>query len=128
MPEMDGITTLKKILEIDRTAVVVMCAALGQQAQVNECIELGAKDAVFKPCISKRLLETLKKVLTGHSLLLLMQEAAHCFCEADQLQVTSAEAVPLTVKIFSEELVQRVFSKRKSGYPRQYKTAPEYPQ
>lgn len=63
MPEMDGITTLKKILEIDKAAVVVMYAALGQQAQVNECIELGAKNAVFKPCFPKRLLETLKKTL-----------------------------------------------------------------
>lgn len=38
-----------------------MDAALGQQAQVNECMELGAKSAAFKPCFPKRLPETLKK-------------------------------------------------------------------
>ena len=64
MPEMDGITALKKILEIDKTAVVVMHAALGQQAQADKCIKLGAKSAVFKPYFPKRLLETLKKALS----------------------------------------------------------------
>ena len=64
MPEMDGITALKKILEIDKTAVVVMHAALGQQAQADKCIKLAAKSAVFKPYFPKRLLETLKKALS----------------------------------------------------------------
>ena len=63
MPEMDGIATLQKLLEIDKTAVVVMYAAMGQQAQTNECLELGAKGAVVKPCTPKRLIETLKAVL-----------------------------------------------------------------
>ena len=64
MPKMDGITILKKILEIDKEAIVVMHAALGQQAQADKCIKRGAKGVVFKPYPSKRLLEALKNALS----------------------------------------------------------------
>lgn len=65
---MDGITILKKILEIDKEAIVVMHAALGQQAQADKCIKRGAKGVVFKPYPSKRLLEALKNALSWHFL------------------------------------------------------------
>ncbi|TXL67691.1 response regulator [Cerasibacillus terrae] len=63
MPEMDGITALKKIKEIDSTAKVVMCSAMGQQAMVIDAIQAGAKDFIVKPFQADRVIEAIQKVL-----------------------------------------------------------------
>lgn len=63
MPEMDGIQALKKIKEIDSSATVVMCSAMGQQAMVIESIQSGAKDFIVKPFQADRVLEAVKKVV-----------------------------------------------------------------
>lgn len=63
MPEMDGIQALKEIVKIDKEAKVIMCSAMGQQSQVNEALECGAKDFIVKPFRADKMLETIKKVL-----------------------------------------------------------------
>ena len=63
MPEMDGIQALKKIKELDPSAVVVMCSAMGQQAMVIESIQAGAKDFIVKPFQADRVLEAVKKAV-----------------------------------------------------------------
>ena len=42
MPGMDGLTALKKILEIDSKARVAMVSAMGQQAVVMDALKSGA--------------------------------------------------------------------------------------
>jgi two-component system chemotaxis response regulator CheY len=63
MPEKDGITALKEIIELDPSARVVMCSALGQESKVLESIKLGAKDFVVKPFQADRVLEAVGKAL-----------------------------------------------------------------
>jgi two-component system, chemotaxis family, chemotaxis protein CheY len=63
MPELDGISALKKILEIDPAARVVMCSALGQESKVLESIKAGAKDFVVKPFQKERVLDAVGKAL-----------------------------------------------------------------
>jgi two-component system chemotaxis response regulator CheY len=63
MPDMDGIQALKKIKEIDPSANVIMCSAMGQQAMVIEAIQNGAKDFIVKPFQADRVLEAVKKVI-----------------------------------------------------------------
>ena len=58
MPEMDGIQALKKIKEVDSTANVIMCSAMGQQAMVIESIQSGAKDFIVKPFQADRVITT----------------------------------------------------------------------
>ena len=65
MPEKDGITALKEILAIDRTARVVMCSALGQESKVLESIKAGAKDFVVKPFQPPRVLEAIDKAMAA---------------------------------------------------------------
>jgi two-component system chemotaxis response regulator CheY len=62
MPEMDGIEALRKIREFDASARVIMCSAIGQQANVLESIKCGAKDFIVKPFQPDRVLEALKRV------------------------------------------------------------------
>ncbi len=63
MPEMDGLEALKKIVEMDSNAKVIMCSAIGQQANVLESIKTGAKDFIVKPFQPDRVIEAVKKVL-----------------------------------------------------------------
>lgn len=61
MPEMDGITALKKIKEFDSKAKVIMCSAMGQQSMVMDAIQAGAIDFIVKPFDNDRVIESLNK-------------------------------------------------------------------
>jgi len=63
MPEMDGITALKQIKEINSGAKVIMCSAMGQQAMVIDAIQAGAKDFIVKPFQAARVIEAIQKAL-----------------------------------------------------------------
>ena len=62
MPEMNGIEALKKIKEIDSSAKVVMCSAMGQQGMVMDAIRSGAVDFIVKPFDTNRVIDSLDKV------------------------------------------------------------------
>jgi two-component system, chemotaxis family, chemotaxis protein CheY len=62
MPEMNGIDAVRKVVEFDSKARIVMCSALGQQALVQEAITAGAKDFLIKPFNSARVVEVIAKV------------------------------------------------------------------
>lgn len=63
MPNMDGLGALKAIKQLDPTANVVMCSAMGQEAMVIEAIKSGAKDFIVKPFKPDRILKTVTTVL-----------------------------------------------------------------
>ncbi|MBN1836203.1 MAG: response regulator [Spirochaetales bacterium] len=63
MPKMDGLSTLKKMLEIDPKANIIMCSALGQQQLIVQAIQLGAKDFIVKPFRPERVISSIKKSL-----------------------------------------------------------------
>ena len=62
MPDMDGIETLKKLVEIDASAKVAMVTAMGQQSLVIEALKSGARDFVVKPFNADRVLAAVKKI------------------------------------------------------------------
>lgn len=62
MPDMDGIETLKKLMEIDPGVRVSMVTAMGQQSLVIEALKSGAKDFVVKPFNAERVLAAVKKI------------------------------------------------------------------
>ena len=62
MPDMDGIETLKKLMEIDSSARIAMVTAMGQQSLVIEALKAGAKDFVVKPFNAERILAAVQKI------------------------------------------------------------------
>ena len=62
MPDMDGIETLKKLMEIDPGVKVSMVTAMGQQSLVIEALKSGAKDFVVKPFNADRVLAAVRKI------------------------------------------------------------------
>ncbi|MCX7023322.1 MAG: response regulator [Spirochaetes bacterium] len=63
MPKMDGITALRKIIEFDKNAKVVMISALGKQDLVKQALVTGAKSYIVKPLDRKKVLERIVAVL-----------------------------------------------------------------
>ena len=63
MPNMDGLEALKSIKEIDSSANVVMCSAMGQESMVIDAIKSGAKDFIVKPFKPDRILKTVSSIV-----------------------------------------------------------------
>ena len=63
MPRRSGIDAVKGIMEIDPTACVVMCSALGQETLVQEALQAGARDFIVKPFKPDAVRATLRKVI-----------------------------------------------------------------
>ncbi len=63
MPEMDGLTVLRAIKEMDEGAKVVMVSAMGQMSTVKEALKLGACDFVVKPLRSHQIRELISRWL-----------------------------------------------------------------
>ncbi len=66
MPVMDGITALRRIIEINPLARVVMCSSLGEQDMILRAVRLGALDFVVKPFRPERVVAALRKALRNH--------------------------------------------------------------
>lgn len=64
MPGMDGIETLKKLLEYDPEAKVVIISAVGQKKQVFEALSIGAKDFIVKPFDAERVKEAVSSLFS----------------------------------------------------------------
>ncbi len=62
MPDMDGIETLKRLMEIDSDARIAMVTAMGQQSLVIEALKSGARDFVVKPFNADRVLAAVRKI------------------------------------------------------------------
>ncbi len=62
MPELDGIQALKAILQLDRTAKIVVLSAMGQESKVKEAVINGAKTFIVKPFKEDHLIQTLNKI------------------------------------------------------------------
>lgn len=63
MPNMNGIDTLKKIMEIDSNAKVIMITSLAQKTKILESLQSGAKGYIAKPFEEDNVLTTIKDVL-----------------------------------------------------------------
>jgi len=62
MPEMDGISALKAIMQEDKNAKVIMLSAMGQQGMVKDAVLAGAKGFVVKPFKEETVIAALSKL------------------------------------------------------------------
>ena len=62
MPEVGGIEGVKKIVEIDKHAKIIICSAMGQQALVVEAMQAGARDFIVKPFQPSSVIENIQKI------------------------------------------------------------------
>lgn len=65
MPIETGLTAVKKMIEYDKGARIIMVSAMGQENIVEEALQLGAKGFVVKPVKPEILMEMIEKVLAA---------------------------------------------------------------
>ena len=63
MPKMNGLEAMKRILDKDPNAKVVICSAIGQEQVILRAIQAGAKDFIIKPFKPDRFLSAIEKAL-----------------------------------------------------------------
>ncbi|MHA1146272.1 MAG: response regulator [Candidatus Helarchaeota archaeon] len=63
MPEKGGIETIEKIIELDKSAKIVVVSALGQETLVMEAAKKGAKDFIIKPFKDEQIFEVIDRNL-----------------------------------------------------------------
>ena len=62
MPLMDGVESLKKIIEFDKNANVIMLSAMGDIEITDEAINSGAKLFIKKPVTEDKIISALSKL------------------------------------------------------------------
>ena len=63
MDELDGIGALREIMNFDARANVLIVSVMGQENLVKKAMEYGAKDFIFKPFKSERIIKAVRNAL-----------------------------------------------------------------
>ena len=63
MPNKDGITALKEIIDFDKNAKIVMMSASGQEEIVMKAIKSGASNYIVKPFTAEKVMQVIHKIL-----------------------------------------------------------------
>jgi two-component system chemotaxis response regulator CheY len=75
MPNMNGITTLRIMKQLDKNAQIIVCSAASQQDMVVKALRLGAADYISKPFQLNEVVEKVQRVQHNQC----VKGAALCF-------------------------------------------------
>lgn len=62
MPKMNGIDALKRMKDINRDSIIVMCSAVGQESMILDALTHGAAEFIVKPFKSEHVINVLEQV------------------------------------------------------------------
>lgn len=65
MPNLDGLSAARKILEQDPAARIIMLSAMGQSDFLDQAREMGVKNYIIKPFSPPRVIKTLNEIFVG---------------------------------------------------------------
>ena len=63
MPDIDGITAVKELMKKDPSAKIIMCTSSTNFADIQFCMQSGAKDYIKKPPRPERVMQAYDKIL-----------------------------------------------------------------
>lgn len=63
MPNMDGITLIRKIREVNQTIPMIMCTTEAEKSRVLEAIQAGVNNYIVKPFTAESLNEKISQTL-----------------------------------------------------------------
>lgn len=63
MPNMDGITLIRKIREINKTIPMIMCTTEAEKSRILEAIKAGVNNYIVKPFTAESLSEKISQTL-----------------------------------------------------------------
>ena len=63
MPNMDGITLVHKVREVNKTVPIIMCTTEAEKSRVLEAIKAGVNNYIVKPFTVESLAEKIKQTM-----------------------------------------------------------------
>lgn len=63
MPNMDGITLIRKVRETDKTTPIIMCTTEAEKSRILEAVKAGVNNYVVKPFTAEVLSDRIKQTL-----------------------------------------------------------------
>ncbi|MFQ5423932.1 MAG: response regulator [Phycisphaerae bacterium] len=63
MPNMDGITLIRKIREVDKKTPIIMCTTEAEKSRVLEAVKAGVNNYVVKPFTAQTLAEKIGQTM-----------------------------------------------------------------
>ena len=63
MPNMDGITLLRKVREVDKKTPIIMCTTEAEKSRVLEAVKAGVNNYVVKPFTAQTLAEKISQTM-----------------------------------------------------------------
>ncbi len=63
MPNMDGLTLVRKVREADKSLPIIMCTTEAEKARVLEAIKAGVNNYVVKPFTAETMAEKIEQTL-----------------------------------------------------------------
>lgn len=64
MPDMNGVETVKKIIDIDPKAKIIICSAVNHETLLIEALKAGAISYLLKPLSEERVIMEINRVLS----------------------------------------------------------------
>jgi two-component system chemotaxis response regulator CheY len=65
MPVLDGLSVLKKILESNAEAKVIMVSAIGKENIIKTCMTSGARNFIIKPFHAEKVKEIVRTIIAA---------------------------------------------------------------
>lgn len=65
MPVLDGLSTLRSLMQIDPDAVVIMLTSLTSRQMIEQAVELGASNYIRKDTKPEEILQALKETVSA---------------------------------------------------------------
>ena len=63
MPVMDGLEALRRIMDIDKNAQIIMVTAAGQKTKMVDAVKYGAVEFLTKPFEAEQIVDIIEKVV-----------------------------------------------------------------
>ena len=63
MPKLNGIEAVRRIMQFDRNAKIIMVTALGQESFVLDAIKAGAREFIIKPFRNEEIIKVVAKTI-----------------------------------------------------------------
>lgn len=89
MPDLDGFTVVKRIMDFDPKAIIIMCTASPYANDVKACKRAGAKDYILKPPNPERVVKAMETFAPGYYEFRAFNKVANAQAEAEQKPVQS---------------------------------------
>lgn len=67
MPDIDGISVVKKIVNINHNANIIMYTSSGEEEDIMNCIDAGARDCILKPPHPDKVADAIERI-TGRKI------------------------------------------------------------